>query len=73
MPCTSCMSNGAARVSEALEEALKEANLEKEVEIIHTGCMGICELGPIMVVYPDGVFYQQLKPEDAGKLCRNIF
>lgn len=67
---TSCMSNGAARVSEALEEALKEANLEKEVEIIHTGCMGICELGPIMVVYPDGVFYQQLKPEDAREIVQ---
>ncbi len=67
---TSCMSNGAARVSEALEEALKEANLDKEVEIIHTGCMGICELGPIMVVYPDGVFYQQLKPEDAREIVQ---
>ncbi|HOF03439.1 MAG TPA: NADH-quinone oxidoreductase subunit NuoF, partial [Atribacterota bacterium] len=67
---TSCMSNGAVRVREALEEALKEANLEKEVEIITTGCMGICELGPIMVVYPDGVFYQQLKPEDAREIVQ---
>jgi len=67
---TSCMSNGAARVKEALDEALKEANLDKEVEIITTGCMGICELGPIMVVYPDGVFYQQLKPEDAREIVQ---
>ncbi len=67
---TSCMSNGAARVREALDEALKEANLDKEVEIITTGCMGICELGPIMVVYPDGVFYQQIKPEDAHEIVQ---
>ncbi len=67
---TSCMSNGSVRVREALEVALKEANLEKEVEIITTGCMGICELGPIMVVYPDGVFYQQLKPEDAREIVQ---
>ncbi|MDD4343984.1 MAG: NADH-quinone oxidoreductase subunit NuoF [Eubacteriales bacterium] len=67
---TSCMSNGATTVREALEEALREANLEKEVEIITTGCMGICELGPIMVVYPDGVFYQQLKPEDAREIVQ---
>jgi NADH-quinone oxidoreductase subunit F len=64
------MSNGAARVREALDEALKEANLDKEVEIITTGCMGICELGPIMVVYPDGVFYQQIKPEDAHEIVQ---
>jgi NADH-quinone oxidoreductase subunit F len=64
------MSNGAARVKEALDEALKEANLDKEVEIITTGCMGICELGPIMVVYPDGVFYQQLKPEDTREIVQ---
>jgi NADH-quinone oxidoreductase subunit F len=67
---TSCMSNGATTVREALEEALREANLEKEVEIITTGCMGICELGPIMVVYPDGVFYQQLKPEDTREIVQ---
>ena len=67
---TSCMSNGTVAVREALEKALKEANLEKEVEIVITGCMGICELGPVMVVYPDGVFYQQVKPEDAREIVQ---
>jgi NADH:ubiquinone oxidoreductase subunit F (NADH-binding)/(2Fe-2S) ferredoxin len=64
------MSNGAQQVKDSLEKALKEANLEKEVEIITTGCMGICELGPIMVVYPDGVFYQRLTPEDAREIVQ---
>lgn len=67
---TSCMSNASLLVREALEETLKEVGLEKEVEIITTGCMGICELGPIMVVYPDGVFYQQLNPDDAEEIVK---
>ncbi len=67
---TSCLSNGAASVREALSEALHKAGLEKEVEIITTGCMGICELGPVMVVYPDGVFYQQVKPEDTEEIVQ---
>jgi NADH:ubiquinone oxidoreductase subunit F (NADH-binding)/(2Fe-2S) ferredoxin/NAD-dependent dihydropyrimidine dehydrogenase PreA subunit len=66
----SCMCNGVVAVREALEKALKEANLEKEVEIVITGCMGICEQGPIMAVYPDGVFYQRLKPEDAREIVQ---
>ena len=69
---TSCMSNGAPSVREALKEALHKAGLEKEVEIITTGCMGICELGPIMVIYPDGVFYQRVKPDDAEDILQEI-
>ena len=67
---TSCMSNGAGEVVKAFKAALKEAKLDKEVEIITTGCMGICELGPVMVVYPDGVFYQQITPEDAREIVQ---
>jgi len=67
---TSCMSNGTVKFKEALQEALFKAGLDKEVEIIITGCMGICELGPVMVVYPDGVFYQQIKPEDAEEIVQ---
>ncbi|MCK4679139.1 MAG: NADH-quinone oxidoreductase subunit NuoF [Bacteroidales bacterium] len=67
---TSCMSNGATSVREALKEALHKAGLEKEVEIITAGCMGICELGPVMVIYPDGFFYQRVKPEDAEEIVQ---
>ena len=65
---TSCMSNGTVIFKEALQRALQKAGLEKEIKIITTGCMGICELGPVMVVYPDGVFYKQLKPGDAEEI-----
>ncbi|MDD4362896.1 MAG: NAD(P)H-dependent oxidoreductase subunit E, partial [Atribacterota bacterium] len=67
---TSCISNGAAEVKIALEKSLKEFKLENEVEIITTGCMGICELGPVMMVYPDGIFYQKIKPEDAPEIIQ---
>jgi len=65
-----CISSGADRVKEAIEEEITKAELQNEVEIITTGCMGTCELGPIMVVYPEGVFYQKVKPEDAKEIVQ---
>jgi (2Fe-2S) ferredoxin len=65
-----CISSGADRVKEAMEEEITKAELQNEVEIITTGCMGTCELGPIMVVYPEGVFYQKVKPEDAKEIVQ---
>jgi len=65
-----CISSGADRVKEAMEEEIAKAELQNEVEIVTTGCMGTCELGPIMVVYPEGVFYQKVKPEDAKEIVQ---
>ena len=65
-----CISSGADRVKEAMEEEITKAELQNEVEIVTTGCMGTCELGPIMVVYPEGVFYQKVKPEDAKEIVQ---
>jgi NADH-quinone oxidoreductase subunit F len=47
-----------------LKKALKEKNLQNEVMVLETGCMGACELGSIAVIYPEGVFYKKLKPEN---------
>jgi NADP-reducing hydrogenase subunit HndC len=47
---------------------LKEQGLDKEVRVIKTGCFGLCALGPIMVVYPEGVFYSMVKVEDVGEI-----
>jgi len=65
-----CISSGAESVKEAMEEAIVKANLQNEVDIITTGCMGTCELGPVMVIYPDGVFYQKVKPEDTEEIVQ---
>ncbi len=65
---TGCVSNGAFKVKEALEEELKKHHLEEEVQVVGTGCNGFCERGPVMLVQPDGIFYQRLKPEDIPHL-----
>jgi len=61
-----CVASGSLEVSAALQSALEAKGLDKEVQVIETGCLGPCAAGPVAVVYPDGVFYQNLKPEDAA-------
>jgi NADH-quinone oxidoreductase subunit F len=60
-----CVSSGCREVRDALVQGIMESGLQGEVKVIETGCIGSCDLGPIVVVYPEGVFYQKLKPEDA--------
>ena len=65
-----CISSGSESVKEAVERAIAKAGLQNEVDVITTGCMGTCELGPIIVIYPDGIFYQKVKPEDAEEIVQ---
>jgi NADH-quinone oxidoreductase subunit F len=65
---TGCVSCGSFKVKEALEKEVRKRNLQDEVLVIATGCNGFCERGPILMVHPDGVFYQQLKVEDVPHL-----
>ena len=60
---TGCTSSGSAQVAQALEQALEEKGLEKEIKVVKTGCFGLCALGPIMIVYPEGTFYSRVTPE----------
>lgn len=60
-----CISAGEESFKSALEKELKEAKIYEEVKIIETGCFGTCDLGPVMVIYPEGIFYIRLKPQDA--------
>ncbi|MBC8547597.1 NADH-quinone oxidoreductase subunit NuoF [Clostridiaceae bacterium NSJ-31] len=61
---TGCTSSGSAHIVEALETEIKKAGLENEVKVIKTGCFGLCALGPIMIIYPEGAFYSRVTPED---------
>ncbi len=61
---TGCVSCGAFKVKEALEKEITRKKLQDEVLIIATGCNGFCERGPILMVQPDGVFYQRLQEAD---------
>jgi NADH-quinone oxidoreductase subunit F len=61
---TSCVASGSLDVRDALVAEIKKQGLEDEVYVATTGCNGFCAVGPLLVAYPDGVFYQKLKPQD---------
>jgi NADH:ubiquinone oxidoreductase subunit F (NADH-binding)/(2Fe-2S) ferredoxin/NAD-dependent dihydropyrimidine dehydrogenase PreA subunit len=62
---TGCIASGSLEFKAALEKELIKRNLQDDVQIIMTGCNGFCARGPLVVTYPDGVFYNQVKPEHA--------
>ncbi len=65
---TGCTSSGSAKLHTRLEEEIKAKGLENEVKVVQTGCFGLCALGPIMIVYPDGTFYSMVKEEDLPEI-----
>ena len=65
---TGCTSSGSAQLIERFEEKIKEAGLEKEVKVVRTGCFGLCEAGPVVIVYPEGTFYSRVKVEDVDEI-----
>ena len=65
---TGCTSSNSEQIIEKLKEEIKAQGLEKEVNVIRTGCFGLCALGPIMVVYPEGAFYSRVTVEDVPEI-----
>ena len=65
---TGCTSSHSAEIIEKLEQELKAKGLENEVKVIKTGCFGLCALGPVMIVYPEGCFYSEVKVEDVPEI-----
>ncbi len=65
-----CVSSGCREVRDALVQGITEYGLQGEIKVIETGCIGSCDLGPIVVIYPEEVFYQKLKPEDARLIAQ---
>ena len=65
---TGCTSSNSAAIIEALETQIAEKGLSEEIKVIKTGCFGLCALGPIMIVYPEGSFYSQVKVEDIPEI-----
>ena len=65
---TGCTSSRSPEIIEALNEELKNHGMENEVSVVKTGCFGLCALGPIMIVYPEGAFYSRIKPEDCAEI-----
>ncbi|NLY90777.1 MAG: NADH-quinone oxidoreductase subunit NuoF [Firmicutes bacterium] len=63
-----CLSSGCKAVQEKFIAELKAHNLENEVKMVETGCIGTCDLGPVIVIYPEGVFYKKVAPEDVQEI-----
>ncbi|MFZ5943571.1 MAG: NADH-ubiquinone oxidoreductase-F iron-sulfur binding region domain-containing protein [Bacillota bacterium] len=66
-----CISSKCYQVRDALLAALKENNIEKDVRVAETGCIGSCDIGPVIVILPDETFYTQLVPEDISDIIKS--
>lgn len=65
---TGCTSSGSAAIEKALVSEIEKNGLKEEVQVVKTGCFGLCALGPIMIVYPEGTFYSMVKVEDIPEI-----
>jgi len=70
---TGCHASGSLAVKKVLVEELDKRGLAEEIKIVETGCNGFCAQGPIMVVYPEGIVYMQIKTEDVPELVEEHF
>ncbi len=64
----SCPASGALAVLEALEREMQTCGLDNDVQLTTCGCMGLCDEGPVLVVYPAGVWYRRVQPSDASEI-----
>lgn len=59
-----CISSSCREVEQALIDELKKHHLDETVKVVETGCIGSCDLGPVLVIYPERIFYQKVRPQD---------
>ena len=65
---TGCTSSDSPKIMEKMNEEIAKLGLDKEVKVVQTGCFGLCAIGPIMIVYPEGCFYSRVKVEDVPEI-----
>ena len=68
---TGCTSSGSMTLHDTLVAELNEKGIADEIKVVTTGCFGLCALGPIVIVYPDGTFYSRVKPEDMKEIVES--
>ncbi len=66
---TGCTSSGSPKIQAAFETEIKKLGLADEVKVVQTGCFGLCALGPVVIVYPDGTFYSNVTVEDVTEIA----
>ena len=67
---TGCSSSNSQMIIDEMEKEIAAAGLTDEVKVVKTGCFGLCALGPIMIIYPEGSFYSEVKPSDAHEIVQ---
>ncbi len=67
---TGCTSSGSVKIAEKLREEIEANGLSEKVQVVRTGCFGLCALGPIMIVYPEGTFYSKVKIEEVPRIVK---
>ena len=65
---TGCTSSGSLDIQAAFAENIEKAGLSEEVKVVQTGCFGLCALGPVVIVYPDGTFYSRVTSDDVKEI-----
>ena len=65
---TGCTSSGSQKIQDAFVSELEKQGLAEEVKVVQTGCFGLCALGPVVIVYPDGSFYSRVTEEDVAEI-----
>ena len=65
---TGCTSSGSQKIQAAFTESIEKNGLSEEVKLVQTGCFGLCALGPVVIIYPEGTFYSRVTPEDVDEI-----
>jgi NADH:ubiquinone oxidoreductase subunit F (NADH-binding)/(2Fe-2S) ferredoxin/NAD-dependent dihydropyrimidine dehydrogenase PreA subunit len=63
-----CAQEGAMDITNVIKSQLKKHHIENEIEVVRTGCLGLCDLGPIMIIYPEGTFYSKVSVKDVPEI-----
>ena len=65
---TGCTSSGSVKIQDVFAKAIEANGLQDEVKVVQTGCFGLCALGPVVIVHPDGTFYSRVEPDDVEEI-----
>ena len=65
---TGCTSSGSPKIQDAFNQEIEKNGLSEEVKVVQTGCFGLCALGPVVIIYPDGTFYSNVTTEDVAEI-----
>ena len=65
---TGCTSSGSPKIQDAFLSEIEKNGLSEEIKVVQTGCFGLCALGPVVIIYPDGTFYSNVTEEDVAEI-----